>query len=297
MSFSSEQKTHIIEKACKSACCRRALLLGVMFAKARNDGTLVKISIEKNDSCVYLSRLIREFYGVQAQIDRDTNGGRRYIISFESKSAAEYISNIEKNSNLIKSKCDSCFGAFLRGVFLAAGRASDPKKNYAIHFSLGERSDIFAGFLADRGFTPSLTGVGGGRVIYLASNTAVEDFFGIAGMNNAYFAVAEAKMEAQIRSKVARAANCEMSNIQRAVDAAGRQYDLILKLEKANLLSSLPDDLEATARLRLMHKDMSLSRLATISNPHISKPGLAHRMKKIMEIGEQMLCDIESKKG
>lgn len=289
MSFSSEQKKYIIEQPCKSACCRRALLYGVMFAKAYVKDSYIEISIEKRESCLYLTKLVREFFGAQAQINRDSNGGRRYLITFESKSAVEYISNIENGGDLFTAKCDGCVGAFLRGVFLASGRASDPRSAYTIHFSLADRSDRFASYLQEIGLAPMLSGEGEKRVAYFASGSAVEDFYGTAGMNRALFGIMDERMEAVIRLETSRVRNCEMSNIKRAVDAAGRQYDLIVMLEKANLLSRLPDDLEATARLRLTHHDMSLSELSLISNPPISKPGLSHRLKKIMEIGEQLL--------
>ena len=42
----------------------------------------------------------------------------------------------------------SCLSSFLRGVFLAAGRLSDPEKQYALEFTLGDRTAIFAGILS-----------------------------------------------------------------------------------------------------------------------------------------------------
>ena len=49
------------------------------------------------------------------------------------------------------------------------------------------------------------------------------------------------------------------------------------------------DELEATARLRLQHRDMSLSQLAALITPKISKPGLSHRLKKITELAKELL--------
>ena len=289
MSFSSEQKNSIIEKACKSPCCRRAILTGVLFAKAYLKDADIELSIEKRDVCLYIVRLIREFYGTDAQITRDVSGGRRYLITFKSKSATDYIVSISDRENLFVAKCDGCAGAFLRGVFLASGRASDPKTAYSIHFSLGVRAEKFIECLNSLGLSPMLSGSGENSVVYFTNGSSIEDFYGTAGMNRAMFEIIDERMEAEIRKKAARVSNCEMNNIKKAIDAAGKQYDIILALEKANLLSSLPDDLESTARLRLLHKDMSLSQLAAISTPPISKPGLSHRLKKIMEIGEKLL--------
>ena len=51
----------------------------------------------------------------------------------------------------------------------------------------------------------------------------------------------------------------------------------------------LPEELEATARLRLEHRDLSLSQLAAIITPKISKPGLSHRLKRITELARELL--------
>ena len=88
---------------------------------------------------------------------------------------------------------------------------------------------------------------------------------------------------------VSRRINCETNNIAKAVNAAAKQLEVISKLEEQNLLSSLPEELEVTARLRLQNKDLSLSQLAAVAVPPISKPGLSHRLKKIMELGSQLL--------
>ena len=179
--------------------------------------------------------------------------------------------------------------AFLRGVFLAAARVSDPKTNYSIHFSLGERSAVFEDLLAQIGIASHIFESSDGNVLYLKDSGSIESFFAYSGMNKAMFSIIEARMEGEIRRHAARVSNCETNNIKKAVDAAVKQYDVIKSLEEANLLSSLPEDLETTARLRLAHKEMSLSQLSAISVPPISKPGLSHRLKKITEIGERLL--------
>ena len=55
------------------------------------------------------------------------------------------------------------------------------------------------------------------------------------------------------------------------------------------LLSSLPDELEETARFKLRYPDLPLSALAAQMTPTISKSGLSHRLKKIEEIGAKLL--------
>jgi DNA-binding protein WhiA len=68
-----------------------------------------------------------------------------------------------------------------------------------------------------------------------------------------------------------------------------RQIGIITRLEELQLLSSLPDELEETARLKLRYPDLPLSALAAQMTPAISKSGLSHRLKKIEEVGARLL--------
>ena len=289
MSFSSEQKSAIIEKNSKSACCRRALLHGALFAKAHMDGDEIVLSVERREYAAFIAKLIKEFYGKEPTPTAASVGGRRYIISFTSQSAANYLRSITNTDNFFVEKCEGCQSAFLKGVFLVSGRIADPNEAYSIHFTLGDRCDIFAQHLRTLDIKPLISGATGGRVLYLKDSSMIETFYGYAGMNKAMFTLIDARFAAETRRNVARISNCETNNIKKAVEAAGKQLDIIAALDRANLLSSLPDDLENTARLRLAHPDMSLAQLSAISNPPISKPGLSHRLKKIIEIGERML--------
>ena len=48
-------------------------------------------------------------------------------------------------------------------------------------------------------------------------------------------------------------------------------------------LDNLPDDLREVAKLRLANKDASLSELGAMMNPPLTKSGINHRLKKLME--------------
>ena len=174
---------------------------------------------------------------------------------------------------------------------MASGKISDPDKQYSMEFSLGDRAICFADFLSEYGIVPLISHKKSGTVAYFKNSSVIEEFCALTGMNKVVFALLNARAEGELRQNVSRRTNCETNNIAKAVDAAARQIDIISRLEEAKLLSSLPEELAETARLRLTHSDMSLSQLAQVSVPPISKPGLSHRLKKIMELGTQLLED------
>ncbi len=290
MSFSWTQKKYIIEHSFKSQCCRRALLYGALFSKGfLSDNETVNVSIEKIETAAFLSSLIREFYGVIPDIGNCKSGGRRKCISFKSNSALKYISENTSSKDLYVNKCNFCHSAFLQGVFLASGRISDPQKQYSLEFSLDDRASVFAEYIIGLGLNPGISDKRNETVVYLKNISDIEDFFGFAGLNKAMFTFMDAKVEGELRKNAMRVANCETNNIAKTVSAAKKQIDVIRALDEANLLSNLPDELEATARLRMTYDDLSLSQLAAISVPPISKPGLSHRLNKIIEMGQQLL--------
>lgn len=294
MSVSAEQKKEIIEYTYKSSCCRRALLCGMLFAKGAYDGKRVTLSLEKVEYAEFLSNLIQEFYGKTAEIYRSSKGGRNIYISFDSPSASKYISKIESIEDaeivdIAPLKCRSCIASFLRGVFLASGRLSDPEKQFALEFSLGRKTESFAKILTDLGMTPRISHKKSGDILYFRRCDDIESFYGHAGLNKIVFSVIEKKIASLARRESQRYLNWVTKNYDRMTVAAERVLIIIKKLDELQLLSSLPEELEETARLRLEYPELSISALASKSNPTISKSGMSHRLKKIEELGREML--------
>ena len=151
MSFAKEQKEDILSVVEKNVCCRRALLLGVMFAKANIVEDELKLTLEGNSTVLYASTLIQEFYSKSPDILKNTSGGRGKTISFNSKSAIKYIRNL-KEKTICEPKCSACSSAFLRGVFLACGRVSEPSKQHNLELALlPERVPMGIAYLATLG--------------------------------------------------------------------------------------------------------------------------------------------------
>jgi DNA-binding protein WhiA len=216
-------------------------------------------------------------------------GGRRKILSFNIKSIARYLSDIEQVGISYPEKCSLCQSYFLKGLFLAAGRVSDPVKQYSLEFSVGSRTAVLVDFFKSLGLAPKISEKKNETLVYFRNSSQLEDFFALANMNQTAFEVMNAKIKGELRNTANRIANCETNNIDRAVSASMSQIALIEELINKGLISLLPDELERTARFRMENKDMSLSQLAGAITPPISKSGLSHRLKKITEMAENIL--------
>jgi DNA-binding protein WhiA len=290
MSFSSEQKNEIIKQSYKSSCCRRSLLMGFLFGRATLvEGDVVSIRAEKLETIEFIGRLIKEFYSKSISPRHSSKGGRYLFADFESPAVAKYIRSIECGGELFTPKCDVCESSFLRGVFLSSGKICDPERQYLLEFSLGERTDRFVEYLTSIDLPPNIANKKTGRVVYYRHSAKIEDFTARASMNSSIFAIMNEQISSDLDNYVQRVSNCTAGNISKTVDAAMKYNNVIVQLDEANLLSSLPEELAATARLRLEYSDLTLAELARISVPPISKSGLAHRLNKILELSEKLL--------
>lgn len=213
MSFSQDQKMGIIAQSVKTSCCKRALLQGILTARAQICDNDVLISVDSTDTANFVKGLIFDVYSKEATEVVSSAGGRRKLISFNAKSVSKYINELTETGISYPEKCQMCQSHFLRGIFLAAGRVSDPVKQYSLEFSVGDRAGLLADFFTSLGFDPKISEKKNETVVYFRNSTLLEDFFALANMNQTAFEVMNAKIEGELRNTANRIANCETNNI------------------------------------------------------------------------------------
>ena len=77
-------------------------------------------------------------------------------------------------------------------------------------------------------------------------------------------------------------------NIEKTISAATRQMEAINALMEAGKLDALPEALRVTALVRYRNPDATLDELVRLHEPPISKSGLNHRLKKLLEEAEEL---------
>ena len=97
-------------------------------------------------------------------------------------------------------------------------------------------------------------------------------------------AIMTAKVEKEMRNTVTRQINCDSANADKTVAAAQEQIEAIRRYAKAYGLDSLPEPLKDAALLRITNPAASLSDLAQLSIPPVTKSCLNHRLKKILSL-------------
>ncbi len=185
-------------------------------------------------------------------------------------------------------KCPGCFQAFLRGMFIVYGNVTDPSKRYHLELSFptSEERDTVSVIIADNGFDMSPGERRGRYLLYIKSSTKIEDFFALIGANKSVFDLMNSKIVKDLNSQTNRQLNCDMANIRKILTSAQPYIDAINELQNNGGIVRLPADLKQTAKLRTEFPQASMSDLALMHEPPISKSGVKHRLDKIMDIAE-----------
>ncbi len=289
MSYSSDLKRQLAEKEVKKSCCRRATVYGILAMRGIAAEDDVTLTLEGESVAPFAAAEIGRIFGVHVQVMRASARSPRATLAFVSHEAADYLRAAELTYPQKAQPCLHCQSHFLRGIFLASGRMSDYQKLYRLEFSAKDRADALSSLLTALDLPPKRTERRGETLLYYKTNATICDVLAVIGAEAAAFNLINDNIEAGYRNAANRRANCEARNIERSVEASMRFVHLYRRLEEADKLSRLPEDLRATARLRAENPMMSLAALGARHTPPITKSGMNHRLEKIEGMIEEIL--------
>ena len=293
MSFSIDVKKELISAPVKQNCCKKALLFGLLYNSTHIKDTHFFCEFGLAES----AELAKHLLGNQgdSHISLSARGGRSvYTLTYSSRafsSFVSWISNGEGIAEASKFRCAECSICFLRGVLISNSTINDPSKGYHLEIPIlnfySERIDALRRFFADMDMSPNIMKREKKTSLYFKSNTIISDVLSYAGARRSGFLVANTYIERDIRNNENRATNFVAKNISKSVAATQKQIAAINKLRDADKLSLLPAELLQTALLRVENDAVSLSELALLHDPPISKSGLNHRLEKICKLSEE----------
>ncbi len=293
MSFASNVKDELISGQIKQTCCKKAFIYGLLInADLLGDGE-IEFSTEHQKTVDEIKTLFLEILKKQLTITTKNRAGNiRYFIKFTSKSAENILLQFSEDnekgqgfSEILNFRCDNCRAYFLRGAFIAAANVSDPLKSYHLEFTVKNAvtAKKLYELLRDIGYPPKIAKRKSGTGLYYKDSTSNEDILAFIGASTMMFECMNDKIIRDIRNDINRRSNCETVNLARAVNASQEIVNIIKKLEKEGRLEALSDELRETAALRAENTELSLSELAKLFNPPLTKSGLNHRLNKIKE--------------
>jgi DNA-binding transcriptional regulator WhiA len=220
--------------------------------------------------------------------NRTENGGKI------SGKAAKKIASLDKTGAGIKDymefKCGFCRMNFVRGIFLSRATVTFSSGSNHLEFRVQhtERAKILAEFLTACKIEPKTVQRRNAVGIYYKKADRIEDVLNLMQANNAFFEVMNRRIERDIIVQENRAVNCESVNIAKSVATAQKQLRAIEIIQNAGLLEKIGHELTESAKLRLEHHSSSLSELASMHEPPITKSTLNNRFAKIMQMAENI---------
>ncbi len=297
MSFTEEIVTELCALPLGKNCCKKALLFGLFYdgiADERSRRVTVRFRTEHAAELAF--SLLESRFSVQGELVEERRAGRRYLcLSADCPALWDMLRAVDSDDTrmlfeLLGFRCGNCRSEFLRGVFLAAASVNDPHKGYHLELSLASshRADRLATLLETVTAPPKRIRRGERQGLYYKTNGAISDLIYYIGGTKSSFDVANTWIERDIRNNENRATNCVARNISRAVGASQKQIAAIERLSACGRLASLAEELQQTAALRVEYDSASLSELALLHEPPISKSGLNQRLTKLLAAAEAL---------
>jgi len=299
VSFASASKAEICRILPNKKCCAQAECFGILlFCNSfQRDG--IKIITESREFAYSLPKLFKRAFDMEFdsypslvspgklvfQVWDEEKIGR--IMDAFGFSVEDTLA-LHVNFPVIEEEC--CRAAFLRGAYLAGGSVTDPVKGYHLeltttHGAVARETDVLIREVLS--FAPKSARRGGGYVLYLKQNEQIFDMLAYLGAHVAAMGIMEARREKELNNKVNRRCNCDDANTSKVVEAAQEQLNAIRILKEAGMLEKLPDKMMQAAIARENNPSASLTELAAMMEPPITKPAMNNRMKNLVKLAKE----------
>lgn len=296
MTFSSGAKAELCREPLARRCCAQAEAYGVLLFCNSFTAWEVRIVTESAGFAGRLPALFQKAFRIG--FDSVSGGGEsKHVLAITDPWKLSVIRDVygyddgeslAHHINFAVLEEEHCRAAFFRGAFLAAGSVTDPQKRYHLelvtsHYNVSRE---LTALLLEAGFFPKGAVRKSNYLTYFKQSEYIEDFLTVIGAPLAAMELMSAKVEKNLRGSVNRRVNCDAANLDKTVDAALEQIEAIRRLEERGLLQDLPDKLKETVDLRVAHPELTLSQLAELCDPPVTKSCLNHRLRKLMELAK-----------
>lgn len=299
MSFASEVKAELSQIRPKNACCRQAQLYGMLEGGHAFSGKEISLQTEHETVAGVYREQVQALLPPGREVRLETRPRRSgfYVVQVAPGDIGAVLTQFGHETDTASLRlnranlgCDQCAAAYLRGAFLACGAVTNPETDYHLEFCLPyyNLSRDFLNLLLELGLKGKYICRKGNHVIYFKESEQIEDCLTLMGATNACLTLMNVKMVKDIRNQANRIANCENANIDKVVAAAADQREAIEKLRQSGVLSTLSEELQELAELRLQHPDASLRELGELLTKPVSRSGVNHRLQRLIELANRV---------
>ena len=299
ISFSGGAKAEVCRNIPQKRCCALAECFGILLFCNQFSGHGIRIITESREFAQSLPKLFKKAFSVtfDVQPEEETGGKLNFQITDGEKLSAimaafgfDAKDTLALHINLAAVEEECCKASFLRGAFLAGGSVTDPSKGYHLELTTTHQSvarEAYTLMQEVLGFYPKTAARGGGQVLYLKQSDLISDCLTFLGAPLAAMGIMEAKLEKELNNKVNRRCNCDEANTSKVVEAAQEQLSALRVLREKGLYEQLPNKLQQAAKAREENPEASLTELAGMMEPPITKPAMNHRLKKLVQMAQE----------
>lgn len=301
MSFAGEVKKEILAIDDIAACCKKALMYGILQGTSEISITSegVKLIIKTNvlNALKVITPLLKEQYSINFEkglrSDNASQGRRYYFV--EIKDEAKQIiedyglmpfDEIDLDNPILKNKC--CRLAFVRGMFSVKGSINDPRKN-CYHFEITCKKESAAlaiqTILKQKDIESNIVLKRQNYVVYVKRSEKISECLALIGASSGVFYFEDSRIYRDFANMANRIANCDIANERKCASSCQYQLDMIEKIRELGYFERMPLRLQSVARMREEYPDSSLEELASFSDnifgKRMSKSGISHCMRDL----------------
>ena len=299
VSFSAAAKAEICRVLPHNHCCALAQCFGILLYSNSFGPDGIKIITESREFAYVLPKLFKKAFDISFDSYPSLASPGKLVFQIWDEEKIGFIMDafgfdpqdtlaLHVNYPVVEEDC--CKSAFLRGAFLAGGSVTDPGKGYHMeitttHHSVSRETD---GLIREvLSFQPKTARRGGGQVLYLKQSELISDFLTFLGAPVAAMGIMEARLEKELNNKVNRRCNCDDANLSKVVEAAQEQLAAIRILQETGRLENLDPKLQLAAKAREENPEATLTELAGMMTPPITKPAMNNRMKRLVALAKE----------
>ena len=296
MSFCSDIKTELSEIRVQH-CCVQSLTYGLLlFGRSFTPKKISMQGENKSVARLYAS-MIQKSYDATVDITEGSSKNVTYRAEVSDEiDRLKILASVD--FGMVEGKISHeffnracCEAAFVRGAFLSCGQMSDPQKSYRVDFPVKSESLAveLRDILARHEVAANISKRGNGFVVYIKRSEMIINLLALMGASARSLELIETTIIKEANNKTNRMFNCDGANIKKTIEASIKQRTAIEYLIKREMLSSLPKELISAANLRMQYPESSLKDLCKNSPEAITVSGLNHRLKKIIDIYEDII--------
>ena len=314
MSFVDSVKKEIFSKNIKERHCKIAFIAGLVRGSGliyEKDGELgLEIKVSSEELVSYVTEYLRNLFDYEVRevsvAEDRLNKKDKFILNVTGDRLLEILQsldiiteadgelavNLKFYGALTEKEC--CLRAFIRGLFVAAGHCTLPSENensstgYHLELAFSHYTPALetSEKLAEFGLMPKIIRRRESFVLYIKSVEEIKDFLAFLPAPVSVLKITDLIINREISNQSNRQKNCDISNVNKQVEAAAKQIFAIDKIIETIGLEGLKEEDRKVAVARKDYPEETLAELA--DRLGVTKSCLNHRLRKLVSIANEL---------